>query len=151
MRKIKSSGKKILSTQNMGSGVAIFHYSQMMQKGIQDEIKYRLIDDVIAEVTFNKFHYVLLGLCGLGFCVDAMEVVSLSFINPCAGAEFALKDNQIAVRVHLCDLCGAGIYLLCMSFFCSVVFSMQVSLRKCLVFSPPFYMHTNMTNRLQFV
>ncbi len=57
---------------------------------------YRDIDDVIGELQMNRYHYILLILCGLGFCVDAMEVVALSFINPCAGAEFKLVNSQIA-------------------------------------------------------
>jgi len=65
-------------------------------------VEYRSIDEVIGDVEFNRFHYWLLCLCGLGFCADAMEVVSLSFINPCAGAEWQLMDEEIAVRVCLC-------------------------------------------------
>ena len=88
-----------------------------------DSPEFRSIDDVIGEVTFNKFHYVLLCLCGLGLCVDAMEVTSLSFINPCAGAEFALSDDQIAVRVNLSEF--VSLFLLYMSSRVLYVFSMQ--------------------------
>jgi MFS family permease len=56
----------------------------------------RDVDDVIGEIELNRYHGWLLLLCGIGFCVDAMEVVALSFINPCAGAEFNLTDSQIA-------------------------------------------------------
>jgi len=56
----------------------------------------RTIDDVIGEIPLNRFHYVLLVLCGLGFCVDAMEVVILGFISSCAGVEFALTNDEIA-------------------------------------------------------
>ena len=90
---------------------------------IMDSPEFRSIDDVIGEVTFNKFHYVLLCLCGLGLCVDAMEVTSLSFINPCAGAEFALSDDQIAVRVNLSEF--VSLFLLYMSSRVLYVFSMQ--------------------------
>jgi|AntAceMinimDraft_12_1070368.scaffolds.fasta_scaffold204354_1 MFS family permease len=56
----------------------------------------RDIDDVIGQIQVNGYHGWLLVLCGMGFCVDAMEVLALSFINPCAGAEFNLSDAQIA-------------------------------------------------------
>ena len=95
---------------------------------IMDSPEFRSIDDVIGEVTFNKFHYVLLCLCGMGLCVDAMEVTSLSFINPCAGAEFALSDDRIAVRVTLSESLAlefVSLFLLCMPSRVLYVFSMQ--------------------------
>jgi len=54
------------------------------------------IDEVIAAIPMNRFHYILLILCGLGFCVDAMEIVILGFISSCAGVEFGLSNAEIA-------------------------------------------------------
>eukprot|EP00605_Chrysophyceae_sp_TOSAG23-4_P001077 GSChrysophyteH1.ASY1.ANO1.1182.1 assembled CDS len=62
----------------------------------ESEEVYSDIDDIIGQISLNSFHYWLLLLCGLGFCVDAMEIVALSYINPCAGAEFNLTNREIA-------------------------------------------------------
>ena len=71
--------------------------SQLSQQNPGPPPPLRDIDDVIGELEFNRFHYWLLLLCGMGFCVDAMEVVALSFINPCAGEEWDLSNQQIAL------------------------------------------------------
>eukprot|EP00606_Chrysophyceae_sp_TOSAG23-5_P000907 GSChrysophyteH2.ASY1.ANO1.1004.1 assembled CDS len=79
-----ASGGGLSSSGGSGSGGAI-------------PPPYRDVDDVIGSIELNRYHYWLLLLCGMGFCVDAMEVVALSFINPCAGEEWSLDNSQIAL------------------------------------------------------
>ena len=69
---------------------------KLMMPLLSTKMPISTIDDVINSITLNRYHYTLLFLCGLGFCVDSMEVVLLSFVSSCAGEDFNLSDSQIA-------------------------------------------------------
>ena len=59
------------------------------------------IDDILSQFEVSYFHYRLLILCGLAFMNDAMEVLLLTFLSACAGAEFDLNETDIATLVSI--------------------------------------------------
>ena len=54
------------------------------------------LDEAIDMVPIGKFHYRLLGMTGLTFMADALEVNLLSFISVCAGNTWNLMEAEIA-------------------------------------------------------
>ena len=56
----------------------------------------RTVDQVLSEIKVGPYHYMLIGISGLVFMADALEVTLLSFLASCAGVEFDLSDSQMA-------------------------------------------------------
>ena len=61
----------------------------------------KALDDVLEEIPMGKFHFFIFFLAGLAFCTDAMEVVLLGFISPCAGADWDLSNEEMASLVSV--------------------------------------------------
>lgn len=55
------------------------------------------LNEVIDMIPVGLFHYRLLFICGLAFMADGLEVSLLSFMSACAGIEWGLSDDQIAL------------------------------------------------------
>lgn len=53
------------------------------------------VDEALESLPIGTFHYILLGLCGVAFMADSMEICLLSFISICAGDEWNLNDAEI--------------------------------------------------------
>ena len=68
-----------------------YHPSEM-EDGEEEQINAN-IDDILSKFEVSYFHYRLLVLCGLAFMNDAMEVLLLTFLSACAGAEFNLNER----------------------------------------------------------
>ena len=69
------------------------------------------VGDAIEIVGDGRFQYKLLLLCGSAFMVDAMEVQLLSYLSPCAQADWGLSDAEastITSIVFLGEFFGAG-------------------------------------------
>ena len=54
------------------------------------------LDECLEDINVSWFQYELLLLCGLMFMADAMEVMLLSFLSICAGADLNLSHAEVA-------------------------------------------------------
>lgn len=59
------------------------------------------VESIIDSLPITSFHHVLLIICSLSFMTDAIEVNLLSYISPCAGADFNLSEQQQATVVSV--------------------------------------------------
>lgn len=59
------------------------------------------VESVIDSLPITTFHHVLLVICSLSFMTDAIEVNLLSYISPCAGADFNLSEQEQATVVSV--------------------------------------------------
>jgi MFS family permease len=59
------------------------------------------VESIIDSLPITSFHHVLLIICSLSFMTDAIEVNLLSYISPCAGADFNLSEQEQATVVSV--------------------------------------------------
>mmetsp|Transcript_15946 Transcript_15946/g.24027 ORF Transcript_15946/g.24027 Transcript_15946/m.24027 type:complete len:510 (+) Transcript_15946:121-1650(+) len=77
-----------------------------------DQIVPMELDEALASIPLGFFHYRLLLICGLSFIADGMEISLIFFISTCAGEDWGLSDNEIALIASVV-FCGLLIGTFC--------------------------------------